>query len=122
MLHKAKESWELAEDFRNADVGLNFSANRFYYSLYQIADEFNRSPNGKKFKKAEKQSFHKLMIQVVRDSLPIGKTNLLDAFNELRDLRVQADYTPEEIELSDLDDGLVDEAKELFTLFEAKLT
>ena len=58
---------------------------------------------------------------VARESLPPGKGYLLNALDELKSLRVQADYYPEEIELQDLDACLVDEAKKLFELFEKQL-
>ncbi len=86
-----------------------------------MAAEFNESQNGRGYTKQEKQSFHQLMEAVVRECLPIGKNRLLLTFRELRDLRVQADYYPTNIEPSDLETSLLGDAKELFNLFERKL-
>jgi hypothetical protein len=121
MLDKAKESWSLAEEYWREVISLNFSANRFYYSLFQIADEFNRSSAGKKLKRGEKQSSHELIRAVVREAMPTGKMYLLKTFKELGELRVTADYHCENITLNELDEELVREARELFTFFETKL-
>ena len=108
-------------EFRSEDISLNFAANRFYYSLYQIADEFNKSPAGSNKRKYETESFHALIRKVVRDAIPSGKNNLFKAFRELRELRDTADYQCDSITLDELDEELILEAKELFTLFEEKL-
>jgi len=122
MLDKAKASWKLSEEYWSEVISLNFAANRFYYSLYQIADEVNKSPAGGNRRKYENESFHSFMRNVVRDVVPPGKRNLFQAFQELRELRDTADYQCENITLDDLDKELIHEAKELFTLLEQKLS
>lgn len=121
MLDKARESWEFAETFRASEIYLNIVANRYYYALYQILDGFNASPKGKDIKRRHDQTAHVFMRIVARESLPSGKGYLLSALDELKSLRVQADYYPDQIELQDLDECLVDEAKMLFKLFEEKI-
>lgn len=61
------------------------------------------------------------MVSVVRDCVPIGKKYLFDTFRELKSLRRQADYSPTNITMSDLEPDLLREAKELFGLVEKKL-
>lgn len=120
MADKARESRSIAESFVEADTSLNFAANRHYYSLYQIANAFNESPNGEDYKKQGNQSYHMFTRHIVDKALST-KRYLLWTLDELRDLRVQADYYPGDIERSDLDDSLLDEVKELYEYFENKI-
>jgi len=131
MLDKAKHSKDFAVALHTGDCDFDFATNRYYYSLYQIADQYaitclNRNigaeldalrGRARAGHNVRVKTFHNVMLDVVRDFVPNGKMALYNNYKSLKGLRRKADYYPAPVRKIELD-STKSKALELFGLFE----
>lgn len=88
---KAITSWEIAEALRADETKINFTANRYYYALFQAAWWRNeQSPIP--LKKREDEGTHQFANRIV-DGIS-NETKRKRIFRTFKTLRITADYKP----------------------------
>lgn len=123
---------EIAESFFNGSLYLDLCANRYYYSLYQMADAYalkclkrniyKELEEKRGRRKSEKSSAriptsHFAMEGVIREFIGDNRKDLLKNFKILKSLRHTADYYPSPVNKEQLI-GCKDKAIELFKMLE----
>lgn len=92
----------------------NSGANRLYFAVFQAVYAYGLRKG--LVSPGEQDSLHGKARGIVR-SRASNPRKYSAAFNQLFELRVKADYKPEEIDLDDLSESLIEEAKNLREYF-----
>jgi len=116
-LNKVNTGWELSTRLHD-QKDYNNSASRMYYAVFQAVlfyairkEKFNRETALK-----DKKNVHILMKRVVKEKMKDFK-NAFDAYEDLRVLRNQADYDPEDVRQSDLNSGFINSVETIKNFF-----